>query len=167
MEVFGWVLLLILGLISWIIFVPIYLKIDTQKELYIISQMGTFHLSFTPGERPNFKVSVFGVLIPESKKYPKKPDIKKKRKPFLKRSMQSWLFLIKGLLKSFRIKRLVGTFDLDDVLLHSQLYAIYPFINRGPVQLISNLNNNYFLDLIIEGRLNKMLFTFLVFLTKK
>lgn len=167
MEFFGWILLLIIGLIIWIIFVPVYLKIDTHKNLYFISQAGTFHLSFTPGEKPNFKGRVFGILVPESYKSKRKAYRKKKRKPIIKRSIQSWIFLIKGLLKSFRVKRLVGTVDLDDVVLHSQFYAISPFINQGPVQLTSNLNNNYYLDLIIEGRLNKMLYTFIVFLTKK
>lgn len=167
MDVFIWILLLIMGLIIWIIFVPVYLIIDTEKKLYIISQVGTFHLSFSPVQKPHFRVKVFGIRIPDSKKSPKITDRKKNRKPFIKRSIQSWIFLIKGLLKSFRVIRLVGTVDLDDVVLHSQFFAISPFINQGPVQLTSNLNNSYFLDLVIEGRLNKMLFTFIVFITKK
>ena len=167
MEVLIWILLLIMGLIIWIIFVPVYLIIDTQKKLYIISQVGTFHLSFSPVQKPHFRVKLFGIMIPESKKSPKIIDRKKNGKTFIKRSIQSWIFLIKGVLKSFKVKRLVGTVDLDDVVLHSQFFAIYPFINQGPVQLTSNLNNNYFLDLVIEGRLNKMLYTFIIFLTKK
>lgn len=164
MEVIGSVLLLIIGLMIWTIFMPVYLNIDTRKNLYMLSQVGTFHLSFYPGEKPLFKVKVFGILIPQSKTSKKSNE---KRKPFLKRSIHAWIFLIKGMFKSFKIKRLVGTVDLDDVVLHSQFYAMAPFINQGNIQVTSNLDNNYYLNLIIEGRLNKMLYTFMLFLTKK
>ncbi|WP_158858863.1 hypothetical protein [Lunatibacter salilacus] len=167
MEIIGGILLLILGLIIWIIFKPIYLIVDTQNNKYTFSQVGTFHLSYSPVQRPRFKVKFFGITIPNSEKSEKKPVRKKNRKPFIKRSLSSWIFLIKGLLKSFRVKKLVGTADLDDVVLNSQLFAIYPFVNQGPVQLTTNFNNTYFLDLIIEARLNKMLYTFIIFLTKK
>jgi len=158
---------LVIGLILWIIFVPFYLKIDTDHDLYTVSQFGTFLLIFTPVQEPHFSVKVFGISVSEQGKSVKKEPGKKKRKPFIKRSIQSWIYLIRGLLKSFRIKKLVGTIDLDDMVLHSQIYAIYPIINQGAVQLTTNLNNIYSLDMIIEGRLNKMLYTFITFLTKK
>ncbi|WP_143961371.1 hypothetical protein [Litoribacter populi] len=171
MEIFGWILLLIFGLIVglliWIIFVPVYLKIDTRNNLYLISQSGTFLFSFSPVQKPHFRVEVFGFMMPDSKKPKKKPSRKPKRKPYFKKSIQTWIFLIKGILKSFKIQKLVGTADLDDVVLHSQLFAIYPLINQGPVQLTSNLNNTYYLNLLIEGRLDKMLYTFIIFLIKK
>ena len=167
MEIFGWILLLVLVLFFWIIFVPFYLKIDTQKNLYQLTQAGIFHFSYMPGERPSFKLRVFGMLVPELKTQKSISDKNKKRKPFVKRSFRTWVFLVKGLFKSFKIIRLVGTADLDDFVLHSQLYALYPFINQGPVQLTSNIDNCYFLALTIEGRLNKMLYTFILFLTKK
>lgn len=164
MEVIGWILFLIIGLILWIIFTPVFLIIDTRKNRYELYQVGTFHLSFDPGELPLFKVRIFGILIPPSRPSEKSNG---KKRPFLKRSIQAWIFLIKGLLKSLKIKRLVGTIDWDDFVLHSQFYAISPFINQGTVQVTSNLDNNYYLNLIIEGKLNKMLYTFIIFLTKK
>jgi len=171
MEVLGLVLLLILVmilmLVIWIIFVPVYLKIDTQNNIYLISQAGTFRLSYFPFRKPYICVKVFGIELPDATKNGKEPERISKRKTFVKRSLPSWSFLIKGLINSFRIIKLKGTADLDDVVLHSQLYAIYPFINRGPVELTSNLNNLYYLDLIIEGRLYRILYTFIVFLTKK
>ena len=109
MEAFGWILLLILvliiGLIIWIIFVPVYIKIDTQNNLFLISQRGTFHLSFTPVQKPHIKVKVLGILVPDSNKPKSKKEKKKKSKPLIKRSIRSWLFLIKALLKSFRVIR--------------------------------------------------------------
>jgi len=171
MEVLGLILLLILvmvlALLNWIIFVPVYLKIDTKNNIYLISQAGSFRLSFFPFQKPHMSVMVFGIELPNTIKNKKEPDRTSKRKTLIKRSLPSWLFLIEGFINSFRIIKLKGTADLDDVVLHSQYYAIYPFINRGPVELTSNLNNVYFLDLIIKGRLYKMLYTFIIFLTKK
>jgi hypothetical protein len=171
MEVISLILLLIfvliLVLVIWIIFVPIYLKINTQNNIYLISQRGTFRLSFFPFQKPYLSVEVFGIELPDAIMSKKEPDRISKRKPFVRRSLPSWLFLIKGLINSFRIIKLSGTADLDDVVLHSQLYAFYPFINNGPIHLTSNLNNYYNLELIIEARLSKMLYTFIIFLTKK
>lgn len=167
MEFIGWILILILVLIIWIIFQPVYLIVDTKKNKYTFSQVGTFHLSYFPLQKPRFKVKFFGITIPNSDKSDKKPMKKRNRKPFIKRSLSSWIFLLKGLLKSFRVKKLVGTADLDDVVLNSQLFAIYPIVNQGPIQLTTNFDNIYFLDLIIEARLNKMLYIFIIFLTKK
>jgi len=161
------IFVLIMVLVIWIIFVPVYLRIDTQNNIYLISQYGTFHLSFFPLQKPHMRMEVFGIRLPDSNRLKKDSESKAKKKPFIKRSFQSWSYLIRGLINSFRIIKLRGTADLDDVVLHSQFYAIYPFINRGPVQLTSNLNDIYYLDLIIEARLNKMLYTFIIFLTKK
>ena len=47
------------------------------------------------------------------------------------------------------------------------MICILSFLNQGTVQVTSNLDNNYYLNLIIEGRLDKRLYTFIIFLTKK
>jgi hypothetical protein len=128
MEVLIGILFLIFGLMIWTIFTPVYLNIDTRKNLYKLSQTGTFHLSFCPGERPLLKMKVFGILIPQSRTSKKTKD---KRRPFIKKTIQAWIFLIKGLVKSLKLKRLAGTVDLDDFVLHSQFCAIAPLFKQG------------------------------------
>ena len=167
MEIFFGIFALLIALVLWIIFVPIYLQIDTRRGLYELKQTGTVQVSYSPGEKPSFKMKVLGFMIPSSAKPKAKKPKKKKNKPFFKRSFQTWIFLIKGIIKSFRIKKLIGTADLDNLVLHAQFFAISPTINHGPVMLTSNLNNQYFLNLLIEGKLHKMLYTFVLFLIKK
>lgn len=169
MEIFLGILALLFALVLWIVFVPVYLRIDTRRDIFELKQAGTVQLSILPGEKTAIKVKVFGLKVPSSAKpKAKKPKPQKERKkPFFKRSFQTWIFLIKGIFRSFRIKALVGTADLDDFVLHAQFFALSPLINHGPVMLTSNLNNQYFLHLLIEGKLHRVLYTFILFLIKK
>jgi hypothetical protein len=66
------------------------------------------------------------------------------------------MFLFKGVLNSFRVKRFILNIDVDDVVLNAQLIPILLLVSRGPVSMNTNFNGRNYLDLEVEGRLNKV-----------
>ena len=61
------------------------------------------------------------------------------------------------------MKRLIVKVDLDDVVWSARLTPVLLFINRGPVEVSTNLNNLYFLNLEANVRVYRVLWTMLVF----
>src|SRR5690606_14612110 len=114
---------------------------------------------------------IIGFNIPAKEKKPvKKARPKKKtetKSRGLKKSAHAWFFLIRKGLSSFRLRKLWLDVDTDDVVLNAQLVPVMMLLNRGPVWMQTNYNGRVSLQLVAEGRLNKLLWAFLRFLTKK
>jgi hypothetical protein len=167
---------LIIGLLSfisvlivWMLFVPVHLWINTDLNRYEFSQPGILTISLQPGKIPFYKIKILGLKIQTSdhaKVSTAKPNEKKGRAG-IKRSFKTWMFLFKGVLNSFRVKRFILNIDVGDVVLNAQLIPILLLMSRGPVSMNTNFNGRNYLDLEVEGRLNKVLWTFIRFLTKK
>ena len=162
-------LLIILALLLWIIFTPVYVRVDTTMDLYEVSQAGTIRMSLHPGEDALFRMRVFGLQVPvkASGKSKKKPGEREKKKSRFKRSASAWRYMVGGVLRSITLQRLACSVDLDNVVLNAQLVPVLMLVNRGPVSINTNLSGQYYLQLQVRARLNRLLWTFIRFLTKK
>lgn len=160
-------------LILWIVFVPVYIIMNTRKEFYSIHQAGTFRISLHPNQREFLKVRVLGFTIPRStnqtvkKKALNEGKVIHKGKRRKRKSFAAWQFLFRGILESFECKRLNCTVDSGDVVLNAQLVPLMVAMNRGVVQMSVNFRGESDMDLIILCRTNKVIWTVIRFLTKK
>ena len=171
--IFLCLLSLVIILLLWVLFVPVYILIESERNLYQIRQAGTVSISFHPDKKPLFRFSIFGFPIPtggKDRSGKKKKDKKKKDKksgPPFQRSGHAWLYLIKGLIKSFRVSFFRASIDTDDVVLNAQLVPVAMLLSRGPVNISTNFQGVNYLSLEIRLRLNKVAWAFIRFLTKK
>jgi hypothetical protein len=160
-------LVLLLLLILWVLFTPVYIRVNTDLDEYEIIQAGTMKVAFHPGRTLAIEVRIFGFGVPIGKgEKTTGPPEKKKRKRPGKRSSAAWRFLMRGIYRSFTLRRFVCTVDLDDVVMAAKLVPIILLLNRGAVSFHTNYSNRNFLLLEIEGRLNTLLWTFIRFFTK-
>lgn len=164
-------LILIFSLLLWVVFVPVYLRIDTAMGKYELSQTGTMRMSLCPGEAPLWRMWVLGFKVPitvgeKQRKVPvEKAPVNKK--PNFKRSPAKWRYMIRCVLHSITLQRLLCTIDVENVVLNAQLVPVLMLVNRGPVSITTNLNGQYYLHLEVKAQLNKLIWTFIRFLTKK
>jgi hypothetical protein len=159
---------LLIILILWIVFVPVYLKINTNLDRYYVGQYGTVSISFHPGADSPLRLSIFGLDVKSTKgKATKKALVEKRKRRPIRKSPEAWLYLFNGVFNGFKLKRLVCAMDFDDVVLNAQLIPVALFMSRGSVHVNVNFHQEYFLDLLVQVRPNKILWTFIRFLTKK
>lgn len=163
-------LIAVMLLALWVIFVPIYLRIDTRLNQYQISQQGTIKFSFHPYEHAAFRFRIFGVTLKqqrltEEEEKPAKP--KRGDQPPKKRSLQAWSYLFQGMYKSLRLCRLNCTMDFDDPVFNACMIPLVRMADRGGINASINFQHHYYLDLLVQIRLNKILWTFIRFSTLK
>jgi hypothetical protein len=154
----------------WIIFVPVNIRVDTKQDLYEVSQPGTLSVSFHPHESSAVRIRVLGYALDPRSRQKRKGVDKKLPKPNSSRRMRSfsaWKHLFRGVIKSFRCRRFNCRVDFEDVVLNAQLSPIAYYASRGSVMLDINFRKEYHLDVWIQVRVYRMLWTFVRFsLTK-
>lgn len=155
------VLAILVLFLLWIVFVPVYLRINTDLGQYEISQMGTLKLTLHPWDSPVVRLRVFGfgVNMQRKSKPPSPAASKKEKKPVVRRSAAAWLGFQRGILRSLRLRRLECSVDLDDVVLTARLVPLLMLINRGAVSISTNYVDRNFLRVEVEGRINRILWT--------
>ena len=154
----------------WVVFVPVYIEVNTDNNLYQISQAGTVRISFHPAGHPLVTMYMLGFKVNTNQKRSSESvkAVRKQRKRPFKRSLNSVMYLLKGIARGFHCKRFICSLDLDDVIWNAQLVPVFHFINSGPVQLSINFRKRYYLDMLIQVRINQLVWTFIrFFLTKK
>jgi hypothetical protein len=152
--------------VIWIVFVPVDLKINTTSGVYKVSQFGTVTMSLHPDERPVLRIRVFGFAIKTpsaAKEKPLQKKIAKKEKTKQIKSLKAWIELMNGVMKSFRCRRFICKIDFDDVVLNAQLFPVGYFINRGPVMVNVNFEKEYLLDIWIQARIHRIVWSFIRF----
>lgn len=162
-------LVALIVLVSWVIFMPVNIVINTTLGLYQLSQAGTVVVSFHPNKGQPVVARIFGVKIDLRKGKPAAHEkaVRKVRKKNSK-PPEAWLLLFRGIMKSFCCKRFVCSLDLDDVVLNAQLFPVLHLLSHGPVRLSTNFRKECFLDAYIQARINRMLWPLLrFFLTTK
>lgn len=120
-----WFFLLIILILSWIIFVPVTLLLDTRTQKYLVYQPFTFSAAFTPFDTHWLKMRVFGISLgpfKASEKSSAKKRLEKKAKPKAAKSFASNLKLLKRFLRSLTIKKLTIDLDSGDVVTNAKLY---------------------------------------------
>lgn len=168
-----WVLFALFAILSafilWIVFVPVYLRINTDLKQYDVSQAGTMTISFHPWQTPFMKMRILGFRVNTGEKKAASPQVspKKDSEWGIKRSPSAWRYLARGILHSFRLRRLECNVDLDDVVLNAKAVPVLMLLNRGVVNVSTNFQDRCFMFLVMEGRFSKLLWTLIRFYTKK
>lgn len=164
-----YILIPVLILFSWIIFVPVWLNVDTRSGQYEMRQLGTFRLSLHPTHVPAIRLTVIGLSVPiggKPEREPRKP-VKKKSGWRLKRSRDAWRYLVRGILRSLHVKKFILEVDVGDVVINALLVPAVMLVNRGVVFVATNFDDRNFLVTRMQVRVNRIVWTFLRFLTKK
>lgn len=164
------IVLLIVSLpVLWVLFVPVEIKIETNKSLYEIGQYGTIKLSFHPGQTQFITMRLLGIPMNISSKKTSESQQKgiKKRERTVKKSLQSWTYLFNGTIKAFRCRRFILDIDLDDVVLGAQLFSMVAFFHQGSFQVNINFEKKYYLNVWFQVRINQICWTLMRFLLTK
>lgn len=154
----------------WVLFVPVCLVINTSQERYEIFQVGIFSISLKLREKPVFHLRILGVPVsmkPRVKSARESLSPVKKKNPVVYRSPYSWLYLMDGLIRSFRLKKLNCSADTDDVVLNAQLYPVAVLMSHDPVLITLNFKGQNYLNLEVELKVYRVCWTLIRFLTKK
>jgi hypothetical protein len=161
---------LLSAVILWLVFVPVYMVVNTRAGIYSVSQTGTFAVSLHPGQIPLLHVNIFGFRVQqggEKKTLEKAPVTRKRKRTSKKKSLDAWLFLIDGIMRGFKCKKIECTIDSGDVVLNAQLVPIMMLMSNSLVRMSVNFRNENEVNLVLLCRLNKILWTIIRFLTKK
>lgn len=154
--------------VLWIICFPVNISVDTRRGLYRISQPATINVSFHPNESPAFRLRILGWPVDmRYREKVKQPDRKKQRRSSRMKSPRAWMRLLSGVVNSFRCRRFICRVDFDDVVLNAQLFAIAYFSSSGPVVVDVNFRKQYELDVWIQLRIYRVLWSFMRFFVTK
>ena len=158
-----WVVLFILG---WILFMPLVVDVDTDRQDYRVYQHGTVRFWLTPGFQPRLRI--LGISIPMKRgkevrmKKPRQKEKSERKFPF--RNLPD---LLNGIYQSITVRWFRLDLDTDDVVLNAQMIPVFTFLSRGPVQLTANFGGRVYASLRAELKLYRIGWAFLLFFTKK
>ena len=149
--------------ILWLLFAPMVLKIDTQRQLYYIRWLGigSCQLKVLPDGLVltlqfwfwKKEIHPLEVLV----KQQKSQSPKKKNKKRSSRSLWEWKRLGTRLLKSFTVKQFRLRLDTDDYILNSYLFPVIHLLNFEARQVSINYLGESSLQLQIENILIRLL----------
>ena len=153
-------------LIFWILFGPVMLTIDTDRNVYRFMLPGVISLKLVPGDEI-FKIKGWIFFVPfrmnpftagkksgKKKKVPKKKSKGKRKTPGLG-TIQRALGLI-------RIKRLELDMDTDDFLLNAWLVPAFSAVSQyQQINMRVNFEGNLFLFLDARTRIGAILWMIL------
>jgi hypothetical protein len=156
----------------WLLIIPVYLIVDTSADRYEIFQFGIFKLTWQPAGKFLFRLRILGIPVSMKTGGRSSPGpsefVKKKRKgKTASKSFDTWLYLVRGIIKSFRVKRLHCSVDTDDVVLNAQLYPVVLLMNQGRVSMNVNFNSQNYLDLAVVLKVYRVCWTLIRFFIKK
>ena len=150
---------------------PVLLFINTDEQRFEIWQPGVLQFNFYPSQEKMMRLKIFHINIPLARnsgnKTKNNAPVKSKKKSKSKRSWQSWIFLVHGILASFRIKRIEVKLDCGDVVFNAKLIPVVILFNGAAGTFNVNFVGRNYLYLYAQVRLNKILWNFIRFLTKK
>ena len=99
-----WILVgLVLGILLWVVFVPVTVVIDTDLSKYEIAQWGTIRVSFHPDRVRKISITVLGFTVQprrnEAAKRTEKLEKRKSKKGSSRssKSLSAWWYLVRGI----------------------------------------------------------------------
>lgn len=159
---------ILLILLCWLLFAPVFLYINTNEKRYMAGLTGILNLRLIPDKDQIFFLRIRVVFIkinfyPFKKK--EKKAIFKRKKSEKKRNLPGrktiWLMtkIFRKIIKSSRLKTLYLNIDTEDVITNAYLIPIFAGLHRnninlsvnyaGNVEMIINVENNIFHMLIV------------------
>lgn len=155
-----WVLLVLVLLFGLLLWLPIEVEIDTEKQIYVARWRGIFGVYVLPEEEGwNWFFRLFGWKInrktgaakPANKPAPKKKTPAAKRSPSF--FLQRMPALFRDLLRAIRIGRLHVNWDTGDFVLNAWLYPAFRRASCGKRQLFINFSGQQELAILLYTRL--------------
>ena len=167
-----WILatvVLLIAFLLWMLLTPVILTIDTDRGRYELVQKGIFTATFHPLGVPRFRIRVMGFRMETHRQQNGSERSKEKKSSMVKskRSRRFWMILLKGVYRSITVRSLIASVDIDDVVLNAQLIPIMLMVSRGPIRLSTNFENRNFIYVVVQLRLNRLLWPVVRFFTKK
>lgn len=162
------ILLILLSLLMWLLLAPLYIRINTQQNIYNAGLKGIVKISIIPDEDEIiylrlklffYYTNIYPLKPKEAKREKKeKPKMKaqKKKKKGSKISLFKLVYkLVVNVLGSFKVKILAINIDTDDVITNAYLIPIFVGINtkkninftvnyQGDISAEFDVQNNIF-----------------------
>ena len=149
------VLFLLLFLsIFFVLFTPINLWIDTDKNQYFIQLKGVAKASLEPMKEEVFRVKLT-ILFFDFYLYPLKYKFQNNAEKKVKRTVKKTSIEFKKILRilnSFKIKKMLLNIDTGDWTLNAKLYPLFYFSNYGKGNFRINFQGRNQLVLHIQNR---------------
>ncbi len=148
------------------LFFPITIKIDTDRDKYFMRLPGIFGFRVMKGRsgwRMRFSVLFLRFSIPffkpdeHRKKLEEKP-LKTKRRFSGKRFKAGFLLLGMNIIRTFRLKRLRCNIDTGDYPLNAKLVPVVSYLNNNRVNLSVNFNDYNSLSIILRSHLFRIVY---------
>ena len=160
------ILIIILVIIGYILFFPLTVKIDTDKNQYYFRLPGIFGFRVLKG-RSGWKIGYsvfllrFQVTFFKPDEHRKKPDKDhpKAHKGFLRRRFRAdYLSLAINVIRAFRLKRLRWSIDTGDYPVNARLIPVASYLNNDRVNLSVNFNDYNAFYLILQSYLARIIY---------
>ena len=145
----------------WLLFVPVIIYTNTQRNRYLVTLPGIFRATVVP-DNGLFRIRVWIFFIPFSfnpfqvqrKRRKTKPKVKKKKKRF-----SGNFRMMKGALGAFRIRQLEADIDTDDFTLNAWLVPVFSAVNQENIRLQVNFEGHQSLLLDLRVTLGALLWS--------
>lgn len=170
-----WILLILfLMVLSWLLFAPVRLYINTSEAAYQLTYgpvLGVYLVpqGFITDWRIRFKVLFFkfsfrigdmGQKRMEKKK--RKKEIKKDRKTQKKRSPRKLFQMMRRILKTFEIQVCRLEIDTGDVMWNAYLFPVSALLNRRKnIDINVNYDSRNSLEFLLENRAYRLAWAFI------
>ncbi len=162
------IILCLLLLITWILFAPLVLTLDSSTGVYNLRWKGIAKAEIIP--LPDDILIQFRVGFWQKQFYPlhyqpktHKKDKKKAEKPKSQKSkpFRKTFRKIKRVFQSFEVQTFRLNMDTNDYIYNSYLWPICYFLSQEQRQLTINYNGEFELLFIVKNRLFNILFAYL------
>jgi len=155
-------------LLSWLLFTPLFLYVNTKEKKYSVGLKGIINFRFLPDDHQLFKIRITIVFYPfnfyplQQKKEKTKtdPKVKKPAKKKIGLGYRAiWLFLkiSRKTLRSFKLKKLYLNIDTDDAITNAYLIPVFANLHRKNIKLFVNYTGELKMIINVENNIFRML----------
>jgi len=153
---------LIIILLLWMMFVPVIIFINTDRDRYLLTLPGIFRAVLVP--TPDFfyirlwvfflPIKIDPLKIKKRKKGKAENQVKSKKKSSKRFGN---INIIQPAIQTFRIRKLWLDIDSNDFLLNAALVPAFSMVNHGNILMQVNFDGNLFLHLETRARIGSLL----------
>lgn len=151
---------LLLLFLIWLLFVPVILYTNTDRNRYLLTLPGIFRAVLVPYEGL-FRIRGWIFFIPFKFNPFKQRKRKKEQKPRKKKKKRFWrsgnFRTMKGALRALRIRKLEADIDTDDFTLNAWLVPVFSAVNQENIHLHVNFEGQQSLLLDLRITLGALL----------
>ena len=154
---------LLLIFLLWLLFVPVILYTNTDRDRYLLTLPGLFKAVIVP-DGGLFYIRVWIFFIPfkfnpfEQRRKKQKQKSRRKKKG-VRRSVN--LQTMRGMMRVFRIRQLEANIDTDDFTLNAWLVPLFSAVNSNTICLQVNFEGHQSLLLDMRFTLGYLIYNFI------